>query len=171
MCCLLVRGKGGKDNSATVWVSNCLSSWVNGGRIQWCAESTRWRSENARGYSKEKCIECLNLKLHKNNEFHPNVMVSAPSRRKESQVHSVFKLDFYMPKLHRSNQLCINTLIVVIIWEANYPWKPMDFWYKWTYLQNRKRLTDLENELTVTWREAWGEGLGSWGWTCTDCSI
>ena len=25
-------------------------------------------------------------------------MVSAPSRRKESQVHAVFKLDFYMPK-------------------------------------------------------------------------
>ena len=23
-------------------------------------------------------------------------------------------------------------------------------WYKWTYLQNRNRLTDLENELMVT---------------------
>ena len=23
-------------------------------------------------------------------------------------------------------------------------------WYKWTYLQNRNRLTDIENKLTVT---------------------
>lgn len=50
MCCKLVRGKGDKDNSATVWVSKCLSSWVNGGRIQLCVESTRWTSENARGW-------------------------------------------------------------------------------------------------------------------------
>ena len=31
---MLVRGKGDKDNSATVSVSNCLSSWVNGGRMR-----------------------------------------------------------------------------------------------------------------------------------------
>ena len=30
-------------------------------------------------------------------------------------------------------------------------------WYKWTYLQNRNRLTDLENKLMVTG----GEGCGS----------
>ena len=28
--------------------------------------------------------------------------------------------------------------------------------YKWTYLQNRNRLTDLENELMVTREEGWG---------------
>ena len=32
--------------------------------------------------------------------------------------------------------------------------------YKWTYLQNRKRLTDLENELRVTRREELEEGIG-----------
>ena len=32
-------------------------------------------------------------------------------------------------------------------------------WYKWTYLQNRNRLTDLENELMVTRREGCGEGI------------
>ena len=39
-------------------------------------------------------------------------------------------------------------------------------WYKWTYLQNRNRLTDLENELMVT-RGKWGarrDGLGVWDW-------
>ena len=34
-------------------------------------------------------------------------------------------------------------------------------WYKWTYLQNRNRLTDLENELMVTR----GKGGGVvWNW-------
>ena len=32
-------------------------------------------------------------------------------------------------------------------------------WYKWTYLQNRNRLTDLESELMVTQ----GGGGGGWG--------
>ena len=32
-------------------------------------------------------------------------------------------------------------------------------WCKWTYLQNRKRLTDLEKELMVTIGEEWGRGL------------
>ena len=29
------------------------------------------------------------------------------------------------------------------------------FWYKWTYLQNRERLTDLENGFIVTRVEGW----------------
>ena len=32
--------------------------------------------------------------------------------------------------------------------------------YKWTYLQNRNRLTDLENKLMVTKGERWGAGEG-----------
>ena len=31
-------------------------------------------------------------------------------------------------------------------------------WYKWIYLQNRNRLTDLKNELMVTRWEGWGRG-------------
>ena len=31
-------------------------------------------------------------------------------------------------------------------------------WYKWTYLQNKNRLIDLENELMVTTEERFGEG-------------
>ena len=41
--------------------------------------------------------------------------------------------------------------------------------YKWTYLQNRNRLTDLENELMVTRGERWVAGeehIGSLGLTC-----
>ena len=40
-------------------------------------------------------------------------------------------------------------------------------WLKWTYLQNRNALTDLENELMVI-RE---EEIGSLGSTCTHCYI
>ena len=37
-------------------------------------------------------------------------------------------------------------------------------WYKWTYLQNRNRLTDIENKLTVTKGERGRERdkLGVW---------
>ena len=36
-------------------------------------------------------------------------------------------------------------------------------WYKQTYLQNRKRLTDIENKLTVTKGERGGrDKLGVW---------
>ena len=31
-------------------------------------------------------------------------------------------------------------------------------WYKWIYLQNRTRLTDLENELMVAGGGGWGLG-------------
>ena len=42
-----------------------------------------------------------------------------------------------------------------IYWLRNIIWHPLYVeskkkWYKWTYLQNRKRLTDLENRLTET---------------------
>ena len=33
-------------------------------------------------------------------------------------------------------------------------------WHKWTCLQNRNRLTDIENRLVVA--KGWGEGLGVW---------
>ena len=32
--------------------------------------------------------------------------------------------------------------------------------YKWTYLQNRNRLIDIENKLMVTKGESWGGGEG-----------
>ena len=31
-------------------------------------------------------------------------------------------------------------------------------WYKWTYLQNRNRVTDMENRLVVAKEEEGGEG-------------
>ena len=31
--------------------------------------------------------------------------------------------------------------------------------YKWTYLQNRNRLTNLENEFIVAKKEEWAEGI------------
>ena len=43
-------------------------------------------------------------------------------------------------------------------------------WYRWTDLQNRKRLTDLGNEVTVAGGRDGVKGeLGSLGWTCTHC--
>ena len=35
-------------------------------------------------------------------------------------------------------------------------------WYKWTYLQNRNRVTDVENKLTVTKGEGGMDKLGDW---------
>ena len=32
-------------------------------------------------------------------------------------------------------------------------------WYKWTYLQNRNRLTDLQNEPVATRDEVWARGI------------
>ena len=39
-------------------------------------------------------------------------------------------------------------------------------WYKWTYLQNRNRVTDVENKRMVTrGKVGWGmDKLGDWGW-------
>ena len=34
-------------------------------------------------------------------------------------------------------------------------------WYKWTYLQNRNRVTGVENKLMVT---KGGDKLGDWDW-------
>ena len=35
-------------------------------------------------------------------------------------------------------------------------------YYKWTYLQNRNRFIDIENESMVTKMERWGDKLGVW---------
>ena len=35
-------------------------------------------------------------------------------------------------------------------------------YYKWTYLQNRNRFIDIENEFMVTKMERWGDKLGVW---------
>ena len=39
--------------------------------------------------------------------------------------------------------------------DITYMWS-LKKWYKWTYLQNRNRLTDIENKLMVTKGERWG---------------
>ena len=43
-------------------------------------------------------------------------------------------------KLHRERQ---------ISYDITYMWKLKE-WYKWTYLQNKDRLTDRENKFIVT---------------------
>ena len=45
-----------------------------------------------------------------------------------------------------------------ILWHSLYV-ESTKKWYKWTYLQNRNKLTDLEKELTVPKGEEWGEGI------------
>ena len=37
-------------------------------------------------------------------------------------------------------------------------------WHKWTYLQNRNRLTDIEDELMLLGGNGGGERLGVWDW-------
>ena len=45
-----------------------------------------------------------------------------------------------------------------ISYDIAYMWN-LKKWYKWTYLQNRNRVTDVENKLTVTKGERGGEGI------------
>ena len=48
--------------------------------------------------------------------------------------------------------------------DITFMWK-LKKWYKWTYLQNRNRVIDVENKLMVTKGETWGEGRdksGAW---------
>ena len=47
-------------------------------------------------------------------------------------------------------------------YDFTYMWN-LKKWYKWTYLQNRNRLTDIENKLMVTKGETVGrDKLGIW---------
>ena len=42
-----------------------------------------------------------------------------------------------------------------------YLWNKKKKWYKWTYWQNKNRLTVFENQLMVTKGEMWGKlGIG-----------
>ena len=43
-----------------------------------------------------------------------------------------------------------------ILYDITYMWN-LKNWYKWTYLQNRNRVTDVENNLMVTGGKG-GEG-------------
>ena len=44
-----------------------------------------------------------------------------------------------------------------ILYDIAYMWN-FQKWYKWIYLQNRNRVTDVENKLMVTKGEKAGEG-------------
>ena len=48
-----------------------------------------------------------------------------------------------------------------ILYDITYMWN-IKRWYKWIYLQNRKRLTDMENKLMVTKGEGGRNKLGVW---------
>ena len=45
-----------------------------------------------------------------------------------------------------------------ILYDITYMWN-LKKWYKWTHLQNRYRLTDIENKLTATKRETGRGGI------------
>ena len=53
-----------------------------------------------------------------------------------------------------------------ISYDIAYMWN-LKQWYKWTYLQNRNRVTDVENNLMVTSRESEGGITGRLGLTYT----
>ena len=47
------------------------------------------------------------------------------------------------------------------IYEITYMWNLKKYWYKWIYLQNINRPTDIRNKSTVTKRES--RGRDKWG--------
>ena len=69
-----------------------------------------------------------------------------------------------------NNAICSNTDVEIVILsevrERGISWHPFYVeskkkWYKWTYLQNSNRLTDLEQKLTAAIGEERWEGIGS----------
>ena len=53
-----------------------------------------------------------------------------------------------------------------ISYDTTYMWN-LKKWYKWAYLQDRNRLTDIENKLMVTKGDSGGRGedtFGDWDW-------
>ena len=50
-----------------------------------------------------------------------------------------------------------------IPYDITYMWN-LKKWYKWTYLQNRNRVIDVENKLMVTRGEGERDKLGDWDW-------
>ena len=72
----------------------------------------------------------------------------------------IWPLCFYKPQCsYLQNKF---TLLRNIIWHPLYA-ESEKKWYKWTYLQNRKRLTDLENEIMVAGTGGNIGGRDSWG--------
>ena len=51
-------------------------------------------------------------------------------------------------------------------YDTAYMWS-LKIWYKWTYLQNRNRVTDVENKLRVIKDEGREEYIGRLGLTYT----
>ena len=49
-----------------------------------------------------------------------------------------------------------------ISYDMVYMWNLKKQWYKWTYIQNINRPTDIENKLMVTKGERAGDKLGLW---------
>ena len=45
-----------------------------------------------------------------------------------------------------------------ISYDISYMWNPKKKWYKWTYLQNKNGLTDLETELMIAGEKDGGKG-------------
>ena len=45
------------------------------------------------------------------------------------------------------------------IYDIAYIWNIKKKWYKWTYIQNRNRPTDIEDKLTVTKGDRVGGGI------------
>ena len=87
-------------------------------------------------------------------------------KRREASKEEERYQEWYINKKEWSNAICSN---MVRHRDDHTKWSKSDKdtyhtislicrilkWYKWTYLPNRDRLTDLENKLTVTKRE-WG---------------
>ena len=51
-----------------------------------------------------------------------------------------------------------------IFYNITYMWN-LEKWYRWTYLLNRKRDTDIENKcLDTKWVWGWWDAMGDWDW-------
>ena len=83
----------------------------------------------------------------------PSSSLTRAQEEKERTIREIHK------EKHHSTILSIRRQHVVIIWYHTYVESNFLKWYKWTYLQNRNRLTDIENTLMVTKGETWRGGI------------
>ena len=100
---------------------------------------------------------CLAGTDGKRTEFHFSGKLLAKDTFKNCMPSAATWMDLEIVILIEVRQRKTNIFWYLYMWN-------LKKWYKWTYLQNRNRVTDVENKLMVT--SSWVEmdKLGDWDW-------
>ena len=139
------------------WLEGILIQWEDRLWRHWCFGSWSWACERT---EPSQDISDLPILARPPSQRPPlsswRFSTTAPSLSSAGRVHPRGKITVGERICHRS---CNGYILM---------YKKLDSkknWHKWTYLQNRNRLTDIENKLLVMKVEGWEKGqMGSWEW-------